>query len=98
VGGGNIVLPGLTLLGLDTKLAAGTTGLVVVFSSLSGFLGHAAVGHLDPLFLAIMTAAAVVGSLVGARLMTTRISSRQLKVMIGILLWVIAAKMALDLI
>jgi len=98
VGGGNIVLPGLTLLGLDTKLAAGTTGLVVVFSSFSGFLGHAAVGHLDPLFLAIMTAAAAVGSLAGSRLMTTRITSRQLKVIIGVLLWVVAAKMALDLI
>ncbi len=47
VGGGNIVLPGLTALGLETKMAAGTTALVVVFSSLSGFAGHAAIGHLD---------------------------------------------------
>ena len=38
VGGGNVILPGLTWLGLDAKVAAGTTALAVVFSSLSGFL------------------------------------------------------------
>lgn len=47
VGGGNIVLPALNTAGLDAKVAAGTTGLVVVFSSLSGFLGRIAVGNLD---------------------------------------------------
>ena len=48
VGGGNFILPVLNWLGLDAKVAAGTTALVVVFSSLSGFLGHATLGGLDP--------------------------------------------------
>jgi uncharacterized membrane protein YfcA len=98
VGGGNIVLPGLTWLGLDAKMAAGTTALAVVFSSLSGFLGHAAMGGLDPAFLLTMAALAGTGSLAGAHVMRTRLSSAQLKRFIGVLLWVIAAKMALDLI
>ena len=98
VGGGNIILPGLTWLGLDAKKAAATTALAVVFSSLSGFLGHAALGGLDPAFLLTLAILAGAGSLVGSHVMQTRLSSAQLKRFIGILLWVIAAKMALDLI
>ncbi len=97
VGGGNIVLPGLTWTGLPAKVAAGTTAFVVVFASIAGFLGHAAVGHLDPVFLTTMAILAVAGSLVGSRVMQTRLTSAQLKRFIGVLLWVIAAKMALDL-
>jgi len=98
VGGGNFIVPVLNWLGLDTKVAAGTTALVVVFSSLSGFLGHATLGGIDPLFIGINAVMAAVGSLVGAQLMKTKISSAQLKMMIGILLWLIAAKMIFDLV
>jgi uncharacterized protein len=97
VGGGNIILPGLTWSGLDAKMAAGTTALAVVFSSLSGFLGPVAVGSLDPTFVAVMAVLAAAGSGVGAYVMRTRLTSPQLKRFIGILLWAIAAKMALDL-
>ena len=37
------------------------------------------------------------GSIVGSRLMTTRLSSIQLKRIVGVLLWLIAAKMIGDL-
>ncbi len=97
VGGGNIVLPGLTWIGLPAKVAAGTTAFVVVFASTAGFLGHAAVGDLDPVFVVTMAVLAVAGSLAGSRVMQTRLTSAQLKRFIGILLWAIAAKMALDL-
>ena len=98
VGGGNFILPVLNWFGLDPKIAAGTTALVVVFSSLSGFLGHASLGGLDPLFIGIMAVMAALGSIVGSQLMKTRLSSTQLKRIIGILLWLIAAKMIFDLI
>jgi uncharacterized membrane protein YfcA len=98
VGGGNFILPVLNWLGLDPKIAAGTTALVVVFSSFSGFLGHASLGGLDPLFIGIMAVMAALGSIVGSQLMKTRLSSTQLKRIIGILLWLIAAKMIFDLI
>ncbi len=97
VGGGNFILPTLNWFGLDSKVAAGTTALVVVFSSLSGFLGHATLGGLDPLFLALTAFAAASGSIIGSQLMRTRLSSIQLKRMIGVLLWLIAAKMIFDL-
>ena len=98
VGGGNFILPVLNWMGLDAKVAAGTTALVVVFSSLSGFLGHATMGGLDPLFIGITAVMAAAGSIVGSQLMKTKLSSTQLKKIIGVLLWGIAAKMILDLI
>jgi hypothetical protein len=98
VGGGNFIVPVLSRLGLDPKVAAGTTAVVVVFSSLSGFLGHVSLGGLDPSFLILTAVMAAIGSFAGARLMTRKLSSAQLKKMIGVLLWVIAAKMILDLV
>jgi uncharacterized membrane protein YfcA len=97
VGGGNFILPVLNWLGLDAKVAAGTTALVVVFSSLSGFLGHATMGGLDPIFVGVMAIMAAGGSIVGSQLMKTKVSSSQLKKIIGVLLFVIAAKMIFDL-
>jgi uncharacterized membrane protein YfcA len=98
VGGGNFILPVLNWLGLDPKVAAGTTALVVVFSSFSGFLGHATLGGLDPWFLGITAVMAAAGSIVGSQLMKTKLSSSQLKKTIGVLLWLIAAKMIWDLV
>ena len=98
VGGGNFILPVLNWLGLDAKIAAGTTACIVVFSSFSGFLGHATLGGLDPLFIGIMAVMAAAGSIVGSQLMKTKVSNAQLKRMIGILLWLIAIKMILDLV
>ena len=97
VGGGNFILPVLNWLGLDTKTAAATTALVVVFSSLSGFLGHITMGGLDPLFISVMGVMAAAGSIIGSQLMKTRLSNKQLKKIIGVLLWAIATKMIFDL-
>jgi len=98
VGGGNFILPVLNWIGLDAKVAAGTTSLVVVFSSLSGFLGHATMGGLDPVFVGVTALMAALGSIVGSQLMKTKVSSAQLKKIIGVLLWLIAIKMIFDLI
>jgi uncharacterized protein len=98
VGGGNFILPVLNWLGLDAKVAAGTTAMVVVFSSLSGFLGHATMGGLDPLFIGITAVMAAAGSILGSQLMKTKLSSTQLKKVIGVLLFLIAAKMIFDLV
>ena len=97
VGGGNFILPVLNWLGLDAKVAAGTTALVVIFASLSGFLGHATLSSLDPLFLGVTAVMAAAGSIVGSHMMKTRLSSAQLKRIIGLLLWLIAVKMTFDL-
>jgi len=98
VGGGNFILPVLNGIGLETKIAAATTSIVVVFSSFSGFLGHASLGKMDPTFLVVASVAAVSGSSLGSWLMKKKVSGKQLKKIIGSLLFVIAAKMIFDLI
>jgi hypothetical protein len=45
-----------------------------------------------------MAVMAAVGSIVGSQLMKTKVSNLQLKRIIGVLLWLIAAKMIFDLI
>ena len=90
--------PVLNWLGIDPKVAAGTTGMVVVFASFSGFLGHVTLGGLNPLFVGLMAIMVALGSIAGSHLMKTRLSSAQLKKIIGVLLWMIAAKMIFDLI
>jgi uncharacterized membrane protein YfcA len=98
IGGGNFIVPVLNWLGIDAKVAAGTTALVVVFASLSGFFGHVTLGGLNPKFIGLMALMAAMGSIIGSQLMKTRLSNTQLKKVIGVLLWLIAAKMIFDLI
>ncbi len=52
--------------GLLAMASLGAAFLVVVFSSLSGFLGHATLGGLDPLFLGLTAVMAAAGSIVGS--------------------------------
>ena len=98
VGGGNFILPTLAWFGLDPKIAAATTAIIVVFSSFSGFLGHATLGGLDINFIIVTGIAAAAGSIIGAHLMKKKVSSAQLKKIIGVLLWLIALKIIWDVI
>lgn len=98
VGGGNFVVPVLNWLGFDAKVAAGTTAFVVVFSSLAGFLGHVSLGDMDYTFLAVMALAAIVGALLGSYLMRYKLSSPQLKRIIGLVLYLVAAKIVWGLV
>ena len=96
VGGGNIIVPALNWLGLEAKRAAATCAVAVVFSSLSGFFGHITLGKMDMTFLGIMGLMAAGGSLAGSQLMKEKLSSSQLKRIIGVILWLVAAKMFFD--
>ncbi|MEU8579228.1 sulfite exporter TauE/SafE family protein [Streptomyces abikoensis] len=67
-GGGFLIVPALALLaGLPMGIAVGTSLLVIAMNSFAGLAGHISGAHLDwPLALAV-TAAAVLGSLIGGR-------------------------------
>lgn len=93
VGGGNIILPALVGLGFDPKKASATTGFVVVFASLSGFLSHTGMGNANWTLLGCALAASLSGAVLGAWLMTSRLDGAQVKKMIAFVLYLIAAKM-----
>jgi uncharacterized membrane protein YfcA len=93
VGGGNFIVPVLVWLGFDPKKASATTAFIVIFSSLSGFLGHASLGAMNGALLAYTCAGSVAGALLGAWLMQKKLQSGQVKMVIGVILYAIAAQM-----
>ena len=93
VGGGDFIVPALVWLGFDPKKASGTTSFIVIFSSLAGFLGHTAMGHIDVPLLALSALGSIAGAYLGAWLMARKLQSAQVKTVIGVVLYVIAAKM-----
>ena len=94
VGGGNFIVPALVWLGFDPKKASATTAFIVIFSSLSGFLGHATTGHVNVTLLLFSAIGSIAGALIGSWLMTEKLQSRHVKMVIGIVLYGIAIKMA----
>jgi len=98
VGGGNFIVPVLNWVGFDAKVAAGTTGFVVVFSSLAGFLGHASLGGQNYIFLMAMAVTASAGALLGSYLMRYKLNSSQLKRVIGVILYLVAANIVRGLV
>lgn len=97
VGGGNIIVPALVWLGIPPKQASATTSFIVIFASLAGFAGRASLGSLDATLLSYTVAGSVGGALFGAWLMSRKLQNRHVKMLIGILLYAIAAKILFDL-
>jgi len=94
VGGGNFIVPALVWLGIDPKKAAATTAFIVVFSSLSGFFGHAAMGTVNWNLLSFAAIGSIAGAILGSWLMHKKLDANQVKKIIGVVLYAIAAKMA----
>jgi uncharacterized membrane protein YfcA len=98
VGGGNIVVPALVALGFDPKKASATTSFVVIFSSLTGFLGHISLAGMDYGLMGWTVAGSAGGAALGSWLMVDKLKGRQVKVIIGVVLFVIAANMVRGLV
>ena len=68
-GGGFLLVPALVLLaGLPMPLAVGTSLVIIAMQSFAGFAGHLANEHIDWRLASMVTAAAVVGALIGGKL------------------------------
>jgi len=98
VGGGNFIVPALVWLGFDPKRASATTAFIVVFSSLSGFFGHAALGKINMTLLVFSAVGSIAGALLGSWLMQHKLEAGQVKKVIGVVLYAIALKMLWGLI
>ncbi|WP_420127376.1 sulfite exporter TauE/SafE family protein [Longimicrobium sp.] len=71
VGGGFLIVPALVLLaGLRMKQAVGTSLAVIAMNSFTGLLGYRGEVHFDWGAIAAFTSVAIVGSLVGVRLVS----------------------------
>ena len=92
IGGGVFIVPVLVALGFGMKRASATSGFIVIFSSISGFLGHIGTGNLDAELMIYTAIAAFIGGQVGSRLMYSKMRSRTIKQMFGVVLCIMAVK------
>ena len=97
IGGGLFIVPVLVALGFGMKRASATSGFIVIFSSVSGFLGHLGSGHLDAELMIYTAIAAFIGGQVGSHLMYSKMRSRIIKQMFGIVLWIMVVKVVTGL-
>ncbi|MEO1941962.1 MAG: sulfite exporter TauE/SafE family protein [Campylobacterales bacterium] len=97
IGGGSLLLPILGLLGFDPKRLAVLVSFVVPFSTLTGFLTYISLVPIDWGILGVSGVGAVLGGYIGNYLMHFYLSRDQLRKLIGILLYLIGAKLLFSL-
>jgi uncharacterized membrane protein YfcA len=96
IGGGIIFVPLMIIgLGLLVKNAAATSQLILLFSSVSGLLTHAFLGHADYAYALLLSSGAFFGGLVGARL-SVEIKENSIRIMISAAMVATAIKLFLD--
>jgi len=93
VGGGTFIVPTLVYLGFNPKKASATTSFIVIFSSFSGFLGHASIEHINTTLMSFCAIGSISGALLGSWLMVEKLKPIHVKRAIGAVLLVLAAKM-----
>ncbi len=93
VGGGNLLLPMLILLGFPPKEVAVAVSFVVPFSALSSFLSYATFVTIDWALLGACVAGAVAGGVAGNHLLHTRLSPQQVRKVIAAILYLLAIRL-----
>jgi uncharacterized membrane protein YfcA len=83
-GGGSFVVPLLYMAGLEAKVAAATSAMVVTFSGSSSFISHIAAAARPVWRVWILCILAVfLGSQIGSRFMAERLDSKSVKLIFG---------------
>jgi uncharacterized protein len=97
VGGGILIVPFMVyVLKYPTKIAAGSSHLIISFSALSGILGHLT-SHRFDLPLILMTGIAVlIGGNIGARV-SMKINTKMIKAGLGLIMWAFVVQLLFKL-
>jgi len=93
VGGGNILIPLLILLGFDAKKVAVTVSFVVPFSALGSFFTYASYINLDYYLLAVIALSAIAGGYIGNHLMHFKLKQSDIKKVMAGILYILAFKL-----
>ena len=94
IGGGVFVVPLLIyVLKTPTKIAAATSTFIVCFSSLAGFLGYAAVAPINWSFILPAALASLLGGQLGARIMSTRLEAKSIRIIFSLVLFAMCLKL-----
>ncbi len=91
-GGGSFVVPLLYIAGIDMKMAAATSAMVVTFSGTSSFVSHIATAAMpDWLFWMLCIVSVFAGSQIGSRLMVKKLKPESVRLIFGVVLLGVAA-------
>jgi uncharacterized membrane protein YfcA len=93
VGGGNILIPLLALLGFAPKKVAVAVSFVVPFSALGSFFTYASYIKLDWVLLCVVALSAILGGYIGNYMMQFKLEQHQIKKLMAILLYLLAIKL-----
>jgi len=93
VGGGNILIPLLALLGFAPKKVAVAVSFVVPFSALGSFFTYASYIELDWILLGVVAFCAIMGGYIGNYLMQFKLEQHHIKKLMAILLYLLALKL-----
>ena len=94
IGGGVFVVPLLIyMLKTPTKIAAASSTFIVCFASLTGFLGYASMEKINWWFILPAALASFAGGQAGARIMSTRLKGKTIRVIFSIILFFLCAKL-----
>ena len=94
IGGGVFVVPLLIyVLKTPTKIAAASSTFIVCFSSLTGFIGYAALQQINWRFILPAAVASFAGGQVGARIMSSSLKGKTIRVIFSLLLFALCAKL-----
>jgi uncharacterized membrane protein YfcA len=97
VGGGFIMIPlMISALRIPTRIAVGTSLVVIVLTTLAGTIGKIAAGLFDLQLAAFVILGSIVGAQVGGRL-NARVSPRVIRLSLTVLLVAILIRTGLDL-
>lgn len=94
IGGGVFVVPLLIyLLKTPTKIAAASSTFIVCFSSFTGFLGYASMEEINWMFILPAAIASFVGGQAGARVMSSRLKGKSIRVIFSAILFILCFKL-----
>ena len=93
IGGGNVLIPLLALLGYAPKKVAVAVSFVVPFSALGSFFTYASYITLDYTLLAVVALCAIVGGYIGNYMMHFKLEQSHIKKIMAGLLYLLAVKM-----
>lgn len=94
IGGGVFVVPLLIYaLKTPTKIAAASSTFIVCFSSLTGFLGYASMSNINWTFILPAAVASFAGGQAGARIMSSRLKGKTVRVIFSVVLFILCAKL-----
>jgi len=97
VGGGIFIVPFMVYVcKFPTKIAAGSSHLIISFSALAGILGHATSHRFDIPLIVATGIAVLIGGNLGARL-SMKFKTKTIRAGLGLIMWAFAAQLLVKL-